>query len=212
MKQGTKLGSQKGRWIILAALVVVLGALLYLLPGGLAQAQQAQQSFTYAENGNRAGGDLLGHRPGGRHPIVWSLLEDAANEQNLGIFIDSNTDGDDDSDDDVAPADVIDFGDFSISQDGVLTFASRPDFEDRDGGQLDENEANPGTGSNTYQVVVQASDGGVRSFVNWFKVTVNVTDLEEDPGCWRSGPLTPMAWRPPFRVLACCCSSSLRPS
>ena len=67
MKQGTNLGSQKGRWIILAALVVVLGALLYLLPGGLAQAQQAQQSFTYAENGNRTGGDLLGHRPGGRH-------------------------------------------------------------------------------------------------------------------------------------------------
>ena len=35
--------------------------------------------------------------------------------------------------------------------------------------------------TNTYRVVVQASDGGVGSFVNWFKVTVNVTDLEE-PG------------------------------
>ena len=30
-----------------------------------------------------------------------------------------------------------------------------------------------GSGSNTYQVVVQASDGGVNSHVNWFKVTVN---------------------------------------
>ena len=33
-----------------------------------------------------------------------------------------------------------------------------------------------GTGSNTYRVVVQASDGGVESHANWFKVTVNVTD------------------------------------
>ena len=37
----------------------------------------------------------------------------------------------------------------------------------------------PGDGSNTYRVVVQASDGGVGSFVNWFKVIVNVTDVEE---------------------------------
>ena len=33
---------------------------------------------------------------------------------------------------------------------------------------------------NTYRVVVQASDGGVDSHANWFKVTVNVTDVEED--------------------------------
>ena len=34
---------------------------------------------------------------------------------------------------------------------------------------------------NTYRVVVQASDGGVTSWVQWFKATVVVTDLEE-PG------------------------------
>ena len=177
MNQGTNLGSQKGRWIILAALVVVLGALLYLLPGGLAQAQQAQQSFTYAENGTGPVATFAATDPEGVSPIVWSLLADAANEQNLGIFIDPDADGDDDSDDDVAAADVIDFGDFSISQSGVLTFNSPPDFENPDGGQLEDNEQD--AGSNTYQVVVQASDGGVGSFVNWFKVTVNVTDVEE---------------------------------
>ena len=36
-----------------------------------------------------------------------------------------------------------------------------------------------GNDSNSYQVVVQASDGGMDSHVNWFKVTVNVTDVEE---------------------------------
>ena len=174
MKQGTKLGSQKGRWIILAALVVVLGALLYLLPGGLAQAQQAQQSFTYAENGNRPVATFSATDPEDVTPIVWSLLESETGTQDLGIFeAPPNAD-------DVGTDDVADFGDFSISQNGVLTFDSPPDFEDPDGGQLEAAEG-IGTGSNTYRVVVQASDGGVGSFVNWFKVIVNVTDLEE-PG------------------------------
>ena len=61
----------------------------------------------------------------------------------------------------------------------MLTFDSPPDFEDADAGQLEHVEQT--TGSNTYRVVVQASDGGDGSFVNWFKVTVNVTDVEE-PG------------------------------
>ena len=84
MNQGTNLGSQKGRWIILAALVAVLGALLFLLPGGLVQAQQAQQSFTYAENGTGPVATFAATDPEGVTPIVWSLLTDATNEQNLG--------------------------------------------------------------------------------------------------------------------------------
>ena len=159
--------------MILAALVVVLGALLYLLPGGLAQAQQAQQSFTYAENDTRPVATFSATDPEGVTPIVWSLLEDDEETQDLGIFTDSDTDNEDDSDDDVGEADVADFADFEISQSGVLTFESPPDFEAPSGGT--------GNDSNTYQVVVQASDGGVGSFVNWFKVTVNVTDQEE-PG------------------------------
>ena len=165
MKQGTKLGSQKGRWIILAALVVVLGALLYLLPGGLAQAQQAQQSFTYAEDDTGPVATFSATDPEGVTPIVWSLLESDTGTQDLGIFEDPP------NADDVGTADVTDFGDFSISQSGVLTFDSQPDFEEPTGGV--------GGNSNTYRVVVQASDGGVGSFVNWFKVIVNVTDVEE---------------------------------
>ena len=73
-----------------------------------------------------------------------------------------------------ATEDVIDFGDFAISQDGVLTFASAPSFETPNGGTAAT--AADGSGSNTYQVVVQVSDGGVDSqYANWFKVTVNVT-------------------------------------
>ena len=51
---------------------------------------------------------------------------------------------------------------------GELTFADSPSFE-----------GNSASGDDKYQVVVQVSDGGVDSHVNWFKVTVNVTDVEE---------------------------------
>ena len=111
--------------------------------------------------------------PEGVSPIVWSLLDDATGEQNLGIFTDSEPDGVDDSADDVGADDVADVRLFAINQNGVLTFVAAPDFETPAGGAAND--------SNTYQVVVQASDGGVGSFVNWFKVTVTVTDMEE-PG------------------------------
>ena len=71
MKQGTNLGSQKGRWIILAAVVAVLGALLFLLPG-----VQAQESTTieYIENSTDAVVTLTAGDPEGATPITWSLV------------------------------------------------------------------------------------------------------------------------------------------
>ena len=109
MNQGTNLGSQKGRWIILAALVAVLGALLYLLSGGLVQAQQAQQSFTYAENGTGPVATFAATDPEGVSPIVWSLLDDAdGRTETWGSSSTADSNGVDDSPDDVAPVDDID--------------------------------------------------------------------------------------------------------
>ena len=81
---------------------------------------------------------------------------------------------DGDGDDDVEPDDIADAEHFSVSSNGALSFESPPNFEVPSGG------GEGGTTSNTYKVVVQASDGGVTSWVNWFKVTVTVTDVEED--------------------------------
>ena len=64
--------------------------------------------------------------------------------------------------------DIADRALFAISQNGELTFEDSPSFE-----------AESTSGDDSYQVVVQASDGGVETHVNWFKVTVNVTDVEE---------------------------------
>ena len=56
MNQGTNLGSQIGRWIILAAVVALLGALLLTIrPVGAQDApptvSNADTVFDYAENG-----------------------------------------------------------------------------------------------------------------------------------------------------------------
>ena len=126
-----------------------------------------QQTVEYEENSTGPVIRLMARDPEGVTPIVWSLLEDAGGDQDLGIFTDTNTDGNDDSADDVAPADIADADNFEMSQNGELTFAAS--FEE-------DSEAN----NDMYRVVVQASDGGVVSHVNWFKVIVNVTDMEED--------------------------------
>ena len=123
---------------------------------------------SYAENGEGPVLTLSATDPEGVTPIVWGILEDEGGVQNLGIFTD------DDMEDDVGEDDVADFADFEI-EDGVLTFAigadkEPPDFEDaQDAGM-----------NNEYKVVVQASDGGTMQAIAWFKVTVMVTDEEED--------------------------------
>ena len=164
---------------ILALLAALAVGLLFVLPGGFVQAQGAEQSFTYVENGEGPVATFTASDPEDVTPIVWSLLDDAGgptasadDPQNLGIFTDSNNDGVDDSPDDLLEADIADRMLFEISQSGVLTFESPPNYE---------MALNADTNTNTYRVVVQASDGGVGSFVNWFKVTVTVTDMEE-PG------------------------------
>ena len=157
---------------ILAFLAVLAVGLLFLLPGGLLQAQEPaqspQRSVEYAENGEGPVLTLSATDPEGVTPIVWGILEDDVGVQNLGIFTD------DDMEDDVGDDDVADFADFEI-EDGVLTFAIGADKEPPDF----ESPADEGV-NNEYKVVVQASDGGTMQAIAWFKVTVMVTDEEED--------------------------------
>ena len=77
MNQGINLGSQIGRWIVLAALVAVLGALLFLLPGGLLQAQQTAETYYHQENSDEPVVTLAANDPEGVTPIYWDILTDA---------------------------------------------------------------------------------------------------------------------------------------
>ena len=103
MKQGIILGSQKGRWIILAALVVVLGALLFLLPGGLVQAQNDVYIDAYPENSKEPVATLTATDPENVRTIVWEVVP-AATPYPEGVAAD----------------DAADAADFMISPNGVL--------------------------------------------------------------------------------------------
>ena len=78
MKQGTILGSQIGRWIILAALVALLGALLLTIRPVGAQSDerpvidQAPATFTHAENSDSPVYTFRADDPEGKK-IFWTL-------------------------------------------------------------------------------------------------------------------------------------------
>ena len=156
-------GSMAYKGIILVTLVALLAlvaAFLVIRPVG---AQDA--SIDYAENGTDPVATYTGLDPEGR-PVYWSLLTDAPNDDN------------------VAATDFADYGEFSIS-DGVLSFKFPPDFEmpmsrDSDG---DVVTAEEGTfaARNVYKIVVVASDDATGAALkDYHKVTVTVTDVDED--------------------------------
>ena len=94
----------RSTFTFLALLAALAVALLFLLPGAFVQAQGAEQSFIFAENGDGPVATFTASDPEDVSPIVWSLLDDPTGDQDLGIFTDTNTDGNDDSDDDVVAA------------------------------------------------------------------------------------------------------------
>ena len=132
---------------VFAALVV---GLMFLMSGGLLQAQSAEQFFTYPENGDGPVATFTATDPEGAMPVFWSLTGTAVNTE-------------------VEAADVADAGDFKIDQSGVLSFMTPPNYEAPAGGGISGN-------SNEYRVTVQASDG---VNVKYFVAYVNVTDVEE---------------------------------
>ena len=79
--------------------------------------------------------------------------------------------------------DIPDFGAFSISDQGVLTFNIPPDYESPDTGTAGDNE---------YNIVVVASDDarGAGGTMTYKKVAVTVTDVDE-PGIVTLSSLQP---------------------
>ena len=158
--------------VLILALLAALA--VGLLPGGLLQAQDST-TVEYAENGTGLVLTLSTGDPEDATPITWSLVTviETPTAQMVGGTA-------------LTDPDIADFGDFKIDpRSGVLEFKSPPNFEDPDGGQLEADEDDPGNGSNTYKVVVQATDGDAGATPedtrSWFKVIVNVSDMEE-PG------------------------------
>ena len=72
----TNIYSLNPRFILPFVFVLAL-SLLFLLPSGLAQAQKAEQFFTYPENGTGPVATFTASDPEGAMPIVWSLTDEA---------------------------------------------------------------------------------------------------------------------------------------
>ena len=155
--------SKKYTLPLLALLAAAALGMWLLLPGGALHAQD-NGPIKYEENGTRSVATFTGPDPEGR-PVYWSLLE--------------NLDGSPEIDGTALVAtDFEDYGDFSISADGVLTFNIPPDREVPD----DE-----GT-NNEYKIVVVASDDAPGAGttddsiqMGYRKVVIEVTGVDE-PG------------------------------
>ena len=151
-------------FLIIIALVAALAfSLLFLLPGGPLQAQDANGPIMYAENRTDAVASFTADDPEDRK-VYWSLATaDVTDVDGIGA---------DDEDD---------HAEFRISASGVLSFKFSPDYEmPMRGDAAKEN--------NTYKVVVVASDNpegagtdGMPILMGHHKVTVTVTDMDE-PG------------------------------
>ena len=127
---------------ILALLAALAVGLLFLLPGGLLQAQSAEQFFTYAENGDGPVATFTASDPEGATPSFWSLTSV-------------------DVPDEVIEADRADRALFEIDQDGVLSFKSPRSYE-----------ADSDSNDKEYKVTVQVSDGSkVEYFKAYVTVT-----------------------------------------
>ena len=169
MNQGTILGSQIGRWIVLAAVVALLGALLLTIrPLGAQEAPPtipgAETVFSYAEKGSGPVTTYRARDPEG-NKIFWTL---------------SGTDA----------------GVFTIDG-GALRFKSTPDYENPRDGAYDVNgddNINPdteGAGNNIYRVTVRFGAGGEDGMpgtdhydgddLGELDLTITVTNVEE-PG------------------------------
>ena len=115
----------------LAFVAVLAAGLLFLLPGGLLQAQSAEQFFDYPENGDGPVATFTASDPEGAMPVYWSLTDAVVSEANVDV------------------GDIEDRALFKIDQDGVLSFRTSPNYEAM-ASEGDDNE---------YRVTVQASDG-----------------------------------------------------
>ena len=151
---------------ILALLAALAFSLLFLMPGGPLQAQDANGTIEYEENRTDPVATYTAIDQEGQK-VYWSLLTTLPTDA-------PEVDGEPLADDDFEDNDA-----FSISADGVLTFNIPPDHERPD------DEAAP---TNEYNIVVVASDGAPGSGTDddpiqmgYKKVVVEVTD-EDEPG------------------------------
>ena len=133
-----------------------------------APAVSGPSSRNYAENGEGPVATFTATDPEGAMPITWSIAADGA------TLPEGFTEATDNADE----------NHFDIDKDGVLTFDIGGDTDDPDESVSPDFEAPRGQdpaddNTNTYKVVVAASDMGTPEMIGYHKVEVKVTDVAE---------------------------------
>ena len=178
---GASLLSNKRLTLPFLAFVAVLAAgLLFLMPDGLLQAQETAESITFYENSEDPVVTLTAWDPERVTPIRWAILDtDVAADLPGGEVRTVEVAGDGTititAVDEIDAADIADNALFTV-EDGAVSFEDAPDYENP-GDVLAGDEA---ADNNIYKVVVVASDGGSATWVQYFKLTVQVLDSPED--------------------------------
>ena len=184
MNQGTNLGSQVGRWIILAALVVALGALLLTIRPVVAQQTDGCTrvgtivtcyftELTEVTELTRSDALEVGKLRARDFDVtefkavLWELVTDTADPAVTGTG------------DPARLADLNRFPDYRLFEidriSGALSFKSPPDYEDSMAAAA--RTATSLAGENVYKVRVKVGDGKLFRVV---EVTVHVQGKEED--------------------------------
>ena len=151
--------------VLLAALAV---GLMFLMPGGFAGAQSADQFFTYEENGEGPVTTFTASDPEGASPGYWSLTTAAVTGE-------------------VVDADIADRALFDIDQNGVLTWGASPSYE-----------TNSASGNKEYRVTVQVSDGSMVQYFKAYVAVTDVEETGKvtwttDPNRAADDTVTPVA-------------------
>ena len=156
------------RWSALGLAAVLLA----LLATQGVRAQDAAIAIDYPENGTEPVATFTAVDPEGKS-VSWSLLQRHQDDDGNEIRVDGQA---------LTANDVADYDDFDLSTDGVLTFAigendDPPNFEAPMGAPDTGNVSDPL--DNTYKVVVVASDAETGGKMDYHKVTVTVTNVDE---------------------------------
>ena len=147
---------------LITALLAAIAVSLWLLLGGLVQAQETTISVNYYENDTAPVITLSAMDPEGVTPTDWDILdsiEDPATSTTIQV-----------GGAELLTADIEDRLLFSVNTDGELSFENSPNYE----------VAGDVGAGNEYNVVVEGTDRGNLQHRNWFKVTVRVMDVEEE--------------------------------
>ena len=165
---------------ILVFLAVLALGLVFLLPGGLLQAQSAEQFIDYLENGEGPVARFTASDPEGATPGFWSLTPGAV------------------TDTAVADDDTADRALFKIDQEGVLSFKTSPSYEARTTPYRVTVQFSDGSNNEYFEAYINVTDEEETGKVTW-TVAPSGTATSDDIGLQQFQPgarLTPTVTDP----------------